>query len=97
MVPVRKSTQDDDGDSVGTFYFGYDGTFRGPQHKVRCQSGVTYAKGDAITVTLDLDASSVAFAKNDIAVAKPLSLTNEAYYFAINAIREITVTITSMK
>lgn len=47
--------------------------------------GVTYGPGDAITVTLDLNANTVAFAKNGVRIHKPVSVKHEAYYFAVSA------------
>lgn len=80
--------QNTQGRNVGQFYGGYYGEIYEPGGRLGCiDTGVTYGEGDTITVAVDHDASTVAFAKNDAAVPKStVSIApHEAHYFAFNA------------
>lgn len=100
VVPVSKATKDTLGSAIGQFYHAHRGNIFGPGHG-RIRTGVKYGEGDAIAVTLDLNAATVTFAKNGAAVSKKSTVSidrDEAHYFAFNTYKTgCTVTIMSMK
>lgn len=86
VVPVSKTTREGAASYIGQVYSLHSGNIYSPSQPTKT-TGVAFANGDAITVRLDLGASTVSFAKNGAVIAEstvPIA-RGEAHYFTVSA------------
>lgn len=87
VVPVSKTTREGPASYIGQVYrLSYGSIYSLSDAPVK-KPQVTFANGDAITVRLDLGASTVSFAKNGTVIAKSTVAIarGEAHYFTVSA------------